>query len=651
MPFRRTTTLIFLVNIASALFAQNLKQAAVAFKNSASQLQPWNVETPAMQQSFADAHQSGVYQLMLKKEQGLFNPALTRTATSDSILIIGDVPGETLTVTGNWTCPCEILVFGDGKLTFHNANATIYGNLSVWGETAAIYADSSTLHLPQAYFYHRAIVAAGAGKIDMRNTTLDFSGLSHSMVVTDSSSVYFKNVTKIGFTTNGVYGTSTYTIDGTNLAGEFVTTDHSALSFSNANTILLWHKVPENAVFHYSFPPAGNVSAYNIHPGTAGLSGIDYSVNLSNCTDVMWALMPVDGSDVEISNSELRAIGLWFEQPDGIEVNGLVNNSNYSDFTASLADRSLRLINSSVQTWSLYPMRQSIVNVTGCILGEIGSIGTSQVTTTSVYVDGSGGYMWASDTSFFMAFNTPLTTAVRSERNGIMFYAYSPMSSGTATALGNSYLFCIQSNLPEPPLPYDNACVWNLNISEPSTAATNGIVQLQGDAYINKTPSSPYPGMAWYRLYYSLPPDTLRHPVTPPITEGVYDGTLALWNTTGLEPGQYLLHLEVANSTSDTIIAEAIKSITLYPGTLGQAEETSGITSIYPNPASEVLYINLSAAHARATLSDATGKTLLSASLAQGSNSLNTSALSPGVYLLTITHNTGFTECKKVVVR
>lgn len=651
MPFRRTPTLVLFITLASALFAQNLKQAAVAFKNSASQLQPWNIETPAMQQSSADAHQSGVYQLMLKKEQGLFNPALTRSATSDSILIIGDVPGETLTITGDWTCPCEILVFGDGTLTFHNANATIYGNLSVWGETAAIYADSSTLHLPQAYFYHRAIVAAGAGKIDMRNTTLDFSGLSHSMVVTDSSSVYFKNVTKIGFTTNGVYGTSTYTIDGTNLAGEFVTTDHCTLSFRNANTVLLWHVIPEEAVFHFNFPPKGNVDSFTLTPATAGLSGIKYTINLQNCTDVMWALMPRNGSDVEINNSELRAIGLWFMLPESIEVSGLVNNSTYPDFTASLADRSLHLINSSVQTWSLYPMRQSIVNVTGCILGEIGSMGTSQVTTTSVYVDGSGGYMWASDTSFFMAFNTPLTTAVRSERNGIMFYAYSPMSSGTATALGNSYLFCIQSNLPEPPQPYDNACVWNLNIAAPSSAATNGVVPLHGDACIHKTATSPYPGMAWYRLYYSLPPDTLRHPVTPPITEGVYDGTLALWNTAGLEPGQYLLHLEVANSAADTITVEAVKNITLYPGTLGEAQKTSCSTSIYPNPASNVLYINQSAAHARATLTDATGKTLLSASLAQGSNTINTSALSPGVYLLTITHNTGFTECKKVVVR
>lgn len=650
MPFRRTIALMLFITLASSLFAQNLKQATGAFKNRAAQLQPWNNESPAIKQSSADALQSGIYRLMLNKEQGLFNPAQSRSAASDSLLIIGDVPGETLTITGNWTCTCDILVYGDGILTFRNANATIYGNLSVWGTTAAIYADSSTLHLPQAYFYQRAIIAAGSGKIDMRNTTLDFSGLSHSMVVTDSSSVYFKNVTKIGFTTNGVYGTSTYTIDGTNLAGEFVTTDRCTLSFSNANTVLLWHKVPENAVFHYSFPPAGNVSAYNIHPGTAGLTGINYSVNLSNCTDVMWALMPVNGSDVLISNSTLRAIGLWFMQPETVEVSGLVNNSEYTDFTASLTDRSLRLINSSVQTWSLYPMKQSQINVTGSILGEIGSQGTSLVNTASTYVDGSGGYMWATDTSFFIAFSTPLTTAVRSERNGIMMYAYSPMSSGTATALGNSYLLCIQSNLPEPPQPYDNACVWNLNIAAPSSASTNALVAVHGDAYIHKTATSPYAGMAWYRLYYSTPADTTLHAITPRMTEGVEDGTLAQWNTAALTAGQYLLHLEVANSSADTITVEAVKSVTLFPGQTGCPETPAFTAAVYPNPAHNVLYITLDG-NAGATLTDAGGKTLLSASLAQGNNKLNISALSAGIYFLRLCYANGAVECRKVVVR
>ena len=360
--------------------------------------------------------------------------------------------------------------------------------------------------------------------------------------------------------------------------------------------------------------------------------------------------MPVDGSDVEISNSELRAIGLWFEQPESIEVNGLVNNSNYGDFTASLADRSLRLINSSVQTWSLYPMRQSIVNVTGCILGEIGSQGTSQVNTNSVYVDGSGGYMWANDTSFFMAFNTPLTTYVRSERNGIMLYAYSPLSSGMASALGNSVMLCIQSTLPEPPVPYDNACVWNLNIGGPSSASVNAIVPVHGDAYIEKTASSPYPPMAWYRLYYSTPADTTLHAIIPPQTQTVKDGTLAQWNTAGLAAGQYLLHLEVANSAADTIKVEAVKSVTLYPGELGSSETIAPQAAVYPNPAHDELTIILTV-NATATLLDATGRQVLSSALSSGSNSLNIASLAPGIYRLIIRYANGRHEGRKVVVR
>ncbi|MBK8416056.1 MAG: hypothetical protein IPL22_17055 [Bacteroidetes bacterium] len=84
----------------------------------------------------------------------------------------------------------------------------------------------------------------------------------------------------------------------------------------------------------YSFPANGTVANYQFNNLVPGVSGINYNVTVSNCTDVMWSLMPVNGSDVTISNSTLRVIGAWFTNGDTAAVSGLVNNSNYTSFTA-----------------------------------------------------------------------------------------------------------------------------------------------------------------------------------------------------------------------------------------------------------------------------------------------------------------------------
>ncbi len=605
------------------------------FNHQARQTQAWNNTNPIVSGDQHTALQSGVKQYLENFRNQDFTKLLGNKAfNSDSIFIIGATPGDSLIVTGNWLCTVDILVFGDGILRFKNANATLLGNVYVWGDKAEITADSSTLYIPQLYFYQRSLVAAGAGKLKFTNVTLDFSGLSHNIVATDSSTIDFSNVKKIGFSTNGVTGKAQYIIRGTNLAGEFVIGDQCQLDFKNAKTVLLWHEVLQDGFFHGSFPPAGSVPSYIFDPQMPGVANIDYTIKLENCTDVMWALMPSDGSDVEIADSEIRAIGLWFLAPDSVIVKGLVNNSDYTDFTASLTDRNLKLRNSSVQTWSLYPMRKSKIGVSGCIVGEIGSMGTSQATTSSIFVDGSGGYMWASDTSFSVAVSTPLTTHVRSERNGIMIYAYSPLNLGTATALGNSTLMAIQSSLPEEPVAYDNASVWNVNILQPSSGNTNSIIPISGYALIDRTASSINSEMAWYRLYYSEQGNDSLIAITPEITLEKRNETLAEWDTEGLKPGQYLLHLFVSDDSPTPVIIEAVRAFSLNPGVFGIESINNAVIKVYPNPASDILRIEMPWRTSKATIFNSQGAIAWDGTLDNNITELNISDYPAGMYFI-----------------
>lgn len=634
--------LLIILLTAEACFAQQtgLLNAVDQFNTAAHKIQPWNSGSQVSKNGSASGMQSGIKQYLEKFSNPNFLKQLTgKSPESDSILIIGATPGDSLIITGEWLCEVDILVFGDGKLRFKNANVTLLGDLYVWGETAEITADSSKLYIPQQYFYQRSIVAAGAGKVTFSHVTLDFSGLSHNMVAADSSTYDFTDVKKIGFTTNGLSGKAKYFINGTNLAGEFVIGDKCELDFKNANTVLLWHQVPETGMFHFDFPPAGNVPEYNFNDGLPGISNIDYQIKLENCTDVMWALMPANGSDVDISDSEIRAIGLWFLAPDPVIVNGLVNNTDYQDFTASLSDRNLRLRNSSVQTWSLYSMKESEISVSGCILGEIGSMGISIVSTTSVFVDGSGGYMWATDTTFLMAFQTPLTTHVRSDRNGILIYAYSPLTMGSALAIGNSTLMAIQSSLTEEPLALDKASVWNVNIASPSSGNTNSVIPILGYARIDRAPDCTHPGMDWYQMFYSTPENDSLIAITPKITTEKRNDTLAKWNTTGLKPGQYLLHLRVSNAAEIPVAVDAVKTFSLNPGVFGiDLYEIAGL-KIYPNPVTDVLHCDFPGSNSLVSIGNSNGSVVWQGYPEKGSSTINIKHLPAGLYILTIYNN------------
>ena len=281
-------------------------------------------------------------------------------------------------------------------------------------------------------------------------------------------------------------------------------------------------------------------------------------------------------------------------------------------------------------------MEESKISVTGCILGEIGSMGTSQVETTSVFVDGSGGYMWATDTTSFIAFQPPLTTHVRSDRNGIMIYAYSPLTMGSALAVGNSMLLAVQSSLPEEPSALEKSSVWNVNIVSPSTGSTNSLIPIMGFALIDKAPSCTHPDMNWYQMFYSTPENDTLIAITPKITIEKRNDTLAVWNTTGLKAGQYLLLLRVSNSAEMPVVVDAVKTISLNPDVFGIDQHEINNLRVFPNPVTDVLRCDFLDSKSLVTISNSNGSIVWQGYPENGSSTINVKHLPAGLYILTV---------------
>jgi hypothetical protein len=508
-------------------------------------------------------------------------------------LIVGFGVNDTMDVTAMWSHNGPIIIGTNGLLRITKAEATILGDIFLLNN-GRLEISGSNVYLPQKYFYERSILVTGTSVFKATNVKFDYSNLSHNIVLANSGTIDFKNIENYGFTTSGTYGKPTYKIDGINEAGEFVITDSSTIDISNAKTVLLWHHLGKGSSLDFKFPKGDTLAQYDCNKSVNGFKGIEYNVHLDNCFNVMWGLMPEDSTDIKISDSKIRAVGLWFRGKGQQNINGLVDNASYTDYQPNLTDRKFRLINSSVMTWSIYTFDNSIINLTGSIVGEIGSQGKSQVTANQAFCDGTGGYVWSTDTTFLVYGFSTLTTAFRSQGYSFGILGYSALTNGVASAVGNSNLIVIQTPLAEDPVPYEGSAVWFINMERPSLASVESKVPIIGSVWIEKGPLNKYIEFGSYKIEYKRNSDTKWIQLAKDIKKKVNHDTIYVWNTAGLTPDQYVIRLTLFNTLGDSV--EAMKSINLQPKFVGINEDYIGTsTEIYPNPSSDFIEIPVGA--------------------------------------------------------
>lgn len=557
-------------------------------------------------------------------------------------LIVGLLGNDTLTITGNWTHTGPIWVFNQGVLIFDHANVIDTGDVYVFGD-GQLLADSSTLFFPQQYFYERGMTVVQNGYVRISNSSMNYSGYSHSLAAGGNAVVEWNNVHQNDWTTCGLYTGGQVHINGCNLTGEFILNDSSVTSFVHADSLILWHHFPETAQVNYSFPNGNTVYNYNFNNSTPGISGVDYDVFADSCTNVWWAIMPVNGSDVTISNSDIRLIGAWFERGDTTTAYGIFNNSTYTSYTAPLADRNLQLNNSTVGTWSFYVFDSSQVAIDSCQLGEVGTQQRSVVAANNMVLDGTGGYFWATDSSFTVATNSICLPTCRSEREGIFVVAYCYMPYAPPTAVGTSTVICVQNDLVADPVPYDGSVAWLANMEQPDTSVVNSNVTLTGSAWINQGPLGNVLDFDSYSMYYQLPSQSQNwFPISVHVTSEVSHATLANWNTNTLQPGTYVLKLVLYANSGDSV--EGFKIIELLPNPLDvPSTVATNAAFMFPNPSAGHITIELPAMPQDVTLHmyNAVGALVKAMPLTAKRTTLVLAELPEGIYAWRLTGAAG----------
>jgi len=530
---------------------------------------------------------------------------------STDTLFVGLTPGDSLYITGAFMNDGPVLVYGDGILIFNNAQAFINGDIIVWGNTARLEIRNSTIISPQAYLYQRGMIAAGEARIHLENTILNYSGLSHNLVVTDSAKVSWTNVTKSGFTTCGMWNKGEIDINGTPQAGEFIMTHKTKASFTNANTVLIWHHITDTAQFSLTFPDGDTLSSWQLNSSLSSIQHVYYEYVVNNCTDVMWGLMPEPGSQTHISNSKLRTIGLWFKNQNGFQASGLVNSSQYANFTAPLNDRTLVLQNTFVRTWSLYIFENAQGFIDNCIVGEIGVFDNGDVEVGNSLIDGSGGYIFSEGVSKIINGFSFLNCDFQSKHNSFAFQVYGGQNWGRCIALDKSIMIVVQSNLSDIPEIYNDAMVWYVKLEGSSNLSAGTTNPIMGSAWLDKA-SNFYPHeFSHYAIDYKHLDSTNWIPICGPVFNEVYNNVLCAWNTTGVAQGTYLMRLRMWDNTLDSNMVEAIRlySIQLLTPVVDVVNEKSSIT-VYPNPAKNTFSVSSAVGLSEVCVTDLTGRVL-----------------------------------------
>jgi len=618
---------------------------------------PTQQQTQVIASSSMPYHPGQAMQLMEKYKN--FHPKFEnqtgqyKTGYPDTI-IVGIAPYDSLVITGSFTHTGPIIVGLKGVLIIKDAKVTNLGDLIVFGH-GKVFIDSSTVSFPQDYFYQRAIILVNDAYGRISNTTLSYGGFVHSCSVADSARLDIVNVTQPDFMTTGMSNEATININGTNQAGEFILEDSITFNAKNATTVLLWHQFPDTAVINWSFGMHDSAYNYHFNKSQKGVQGVEYKINVDSCYNVMWAMMPSSGSKINISNSKIRSIGLWFDREhDSIKVSSITDNSSYTTYTTPLSDRTLTFNNCSVETWSFYVFHKSVIDVSGCIAGEIGTEGKSKIYGNNYWVDGSGGYHWSSDTSEILALGANVSSYVRSEKTSVFFLAYSNVGEG-ASAIDNSYLAVVQSTLPADPVAYSTSAVLYDFISESANIYADTVAPINGSAWIHRAPTSDWMHFKNKQLFYQPSGDTGLTPITLPDTVAVSNGLLGNWNTHNITPGNYNIDLRITDTWGNK--TDAVRQVNVLSPLLTGIDEKKNTpqVSVFPVPAQDKLNISLSNSRqgtVNILLTNIEGKTLISqnAELNTGSNilNLNTSKLSSGLYILKLNFENGSYVAKLV---
>ncbi len=504
-------------------------------------------------------------------------------------LIIGlDDPEEEITISGNYYLNGDIEIYNQGILNLDNADFKINGDIFISGQ-GQLEAHGGSFTIIQAYIYEHQAILTDNAKLTFSQIDFQSSGQSWSMAQIGNSEYILKDSEiSDGFITVVLLENSSARITNTKTPGEFLCFDNNSIEFSHSDFLLQWLVLPDSSTVDTSLPDDSLVVDWQFSVAEPHIENISYSLKIDSCTNVMWGLISMTGSESIFRDTKFRTIGLMFTDPDSLVVSNITNESSHLNEVVNIPDRTLQLINCDVHTWSFYPSRNSKLTVNNCIFGELISQDSSRVIIDNSVCDGTGGYLGAFHNSQLIVVRSLISSScqVIARNRGILVGAESAFWGSHIAADESSIMFIANTARSIEPQAHGSSVIFESQLPFVE-GNTESIIPVTGTARILSGSDIPIEFQG-YEVFYS---NSTHNPVWNSMdglhTQSVINDTLGLWNTAGLAEGNYLLQLSIHHNLGGSISMNSwarLNSVTNISDIDSAYPEKFSVGQNYPNP-------------------------------------------------------------------
>ncbi len=460
-------------------------------------------------------------------------------------LVVGDdTPDESVTLTGTVTIDGDIVVANQGTLILDHADVTLTGNISVVNDGTLTITGGSLTVLSQ-YRYSNGIMGLNNSRVTFQDTVIDTNGYNWNGSFADNAAFVVHNTTFHNGLTTALFGFATAEVDNANPLEWVVGSNATLTVANNAGPFIFWPIFPDGSVADLNFPDGSDVPSFSISNTNPDISGIGFSITLTHIQNVWWGMMLNPGCNVTVRNSVMRTTGILADSGSEMNLSGLINGQFYADTVMPISGLTYHLINSSVETWNVYPWGIDSMGLKNCIIGELGASGSTETTVSNTLIDGTGGYVFSAGESATTFLFTSLLSDAVADNTSVQMYIFSSILNGDIVATDNAIILLANTLTERVPRAKKGGLVLEARVAPPDTPSVNEILPLTGSAIATAGPDLPIETDYWQIFYGEGNAPSEWIPVTGPGHREVRNNVLGLWDTCGLTPGEYTLKLRM----------------------------------------------------------------------------------------------------------
>jgi hypothetical protein len=485
------------------------------------------------------------------------------TFNSRDVLYIGPGP-DTFFIDTNYVQDGDIFIWGEGVLLVDNAELTLSGHLYAQNLGQAIFRNNAHLHFDQYYVGQYYVWLVDSAKFEATDAIVDANGVMHYAQIHENCTYIATRTTFPDWTFRKIFDKSTLILEDVYHVGDLMVNDSCFIHFTRCDTLMPWLETPDGSVIDIQFPDPDTVDHFEFSESVPGVDGIGYTFVVDTCWRCWWSLETWPGCSVIVNNSQIRGSCLRIPGSDTFNVYGIADYNFHPDLIVPLGDRHLEYINTYVFWWNWYPMENTVFNIDSCVFGEMIGRGNSKTYATRCIHDGATISLSVEDTAFVSFVDGVGQAFVSSWDKATLLLANTSVIplwpyQSTNIAHGHSYLLAVNSYFEYTPEAMDTALVMVTAIDSPATGMIDTIIDVYGSAWIDVGPFNPIT-FDRYRLYWA-PDGGSNWTLIEESTSQVIDSILGIWNTSGMDEGEYDLRLTIWDNVGDSLTAFGVMTL------------------------------------------------------------------------------------------